>query len=174
MQEPLPAAGVLGGSDPAAVAEAQAQAAAVYESASRVRNLKTLCDLASNRTADFQLKPAGPWVVEVAETLRLLAQAGSLTVDPDFKAGKGMAGTLTPCGEIFLLLGGLVDVEAVRARLSQERGKAAEEIAKAAAKLSSETFTARAPAEVVAEHRQRLLEATARVAQLTELLDNLS
>ncbi len=174
MQQALPTAGVLAGSDPAAVAAAQAQAAAVYESASRVRNLKTLCDLASNRTADFQLKPTGPWVADVAETLRLLAQAGSLTVDPNFAAGKGMAGTLTPCGEIFLLLGGLVDVDAVRARLSQERGKAADEIAKAEAKLSSETFTSRAPAEVVEEHRQRLREASARVAQLTELLDNLN
>jgi valyl-tRNA synthetase len=139
-----------------------------------VRNLKTLCDLASNRTADFILKPAGPWVAGVSETLRLLAQAGTMKVDPDFKPGKGMAGTLTPCGEIFLLLGGLVDVEGVRARLTQERGKAAEEITKAEAKLGSETFTARAPAEVVEEHRTRLKDSTARVAQLTELLENLS
>jgi valyl-tRNA synthetase len=85
-----------------------------------------------------------------------------------------MAGTLTPCGEIFLLLGGLVDVEGVRARLTQERGKAAEEITKAEGKLGSESFTARAPVEVVEEHRTRLKDSTARVAQLTELLENLS
>ncbi|MES2466744.1 MAG: valine--tRNA ligase [Verrucomicrobiota bacterium] len=174
MQQPLVTTPVLAGIDPALIADAQTQAAAVYDSASRVRNLKTLCDLASNRTADFILKPAGPWVTGVSETLRLLAQAGSLKVDPDFKPGKGMAGTLTPCGEIFLLLGGLVDVEGVRARLTQERGKAAEEITKAEAKLGSETFTARAPAEVVEEHRTRLKDSTARVAQLTELLENLS
>ncbi len=174
MQQALAAAPVLSGCDPAVIAVAQTQAAAVYDSASRVRNLKTLCDLASNRTADFILKPAGAWVAGVSETLRLLAQCGTLKVDPDFKPGKGMAGALTPCGEIFLLLGGLVDVDGVRARLTQERGKAAEEITKAEAKLSSETFTARAPAEVVEEHRIRLKEATARVAQLTELLENLS
>jgi valyl-tRNA synthetase len=174
MQQPLAATPILSGIDPALIAEAQTQAAATYDSASRVRNLKTLCDLASNRTADFILKPAGPWVASVSETLRLLAQAGTLKVDPDFKPGKGMAGTLTSCGEIFLLLGGLVDVDGVRARLTQERGKAAEEITKAEAKLGSETFTARAPAEVVEEHRQRLADSTARVAQLTELLENLS
>jgi valyl-tRNA synthetase len=174
MQQPLATTPVLSGIDPAIISEAQTQAAAVYDSASRVRNLKTLCDLASNRTADFILKPAGPWVAGVSETLRLLAQAGTMKVDPDFKPGKGMAGTLTPCGEIFLLLGGLVDVEGVRARLTQERGKAAEEITKAEAKLGSETFTARAPAEVVEEHRTRLKDSTARVAQLTELLENLS
>lgn len=174
MQQPLATTPVLAGIDPSIIADAQTQAAATYDSASRVRNLKTLCDLASNRTADFILKPAGPWVAAVSETLRLLAQAGTLKVDPDFKPGKGMAGTLTPCGEIFLLLGGLVDVEGVRARLTQERGKAAEEITKAEAKLGSETFTARAPAEVVEEHRTRLKDSTARVAQLTELLENLS
>jgi valyl-tRNA synthetase len=174
MQQPLAGTPVLAGIDPALISEAQTQAAAVYDSASRVRNLKTLCDLASNRTADFILKPAGPWVAGVSETLRLLAQCGTLKVAPDFKPGKGMAGALTPCGEIFLLLGGLVDVEGVRARLTQERGKAAEEITKAEAKLGSETFTARAPAEVVEEHRQRLADSTARVLQLTELLGNLS
>ena len=103
-----------------------------------------------------------------------MAQAGTLTVDPDFKPGKGMAGAVTPCGEIFLLLGSLVDVDAVRARLTQERRKAREEITKAQAKLSSETFTARAPAEVVEEHRQRVTDFTAKSAQLTELLDNLN
>ncbi|MES2705442.1 MAG: valine--tRNA ligase [Verrucomicrobiota bacterium] len=174
MQQPMPATGVLEGVDPALISAAQTQAAAVYESASRVRNLKIMCDLASNRTADFILKPVGPWVAPVSETLRLLAQAGTLTVEPDFKAGKGMAGTVTDCGEIFLLLGGLVDVDAVRARLTQERKKAEEEIVKAQAKLSSETFTARAPAEVVEEHRQRVTDFTARVAQLTELLNNLT
>ena len=174
MQQPLATTPVLSGIDPALIAEAQRQAVAVYDSASRVRNLKTLCDLASNRTADFILKPAGPWVAAVSETLRLLAQCGTLTVAADFKPGKGMAGTATPCGEIFLLLGGLVDVDGVRARLLQEQGKAAEEITKAEAKLGSETFTARAPAEVVDEHRGRLKDATARVAQLTELLENLN
>ena len=174
MQQPLATTPVLSAIDPALIADAQTQAAATYDSASRVRNLKTLCDLASNRTADFILKPAGPWVAGVSETLRLLAQAGTLKVDVDFKPGKGMAGTLTSCGEIFLLLGGLVDVEGVRARLTQERGKAAEEITKSEAKLGSETFTARAPAEVVEEHRTRLKDSTARVAQLTELLENLS
>ena len=174
MQQPLAATPVLSGIDPTIIAEAKTQAAATYDSASRVRNLKTLCDLASNRTADFILKPAGPWVAAVSETLRLLAQCGTLKVDPDFKPGKGMAGTLTPCGEIFLLLGGLVDVEGVRARLIQEREKAAGEITKARDKLSSETFTARAPAEVVEEHRQRLADSMARVLQLTELLENLS
>ncbi|MDB6133070.1 MAG: valS [Verrucomicrobiales bacterium] len=174
MREPLPAAPLLEGADSALIQAAQKQAAAVYDSASRVRNLKIMCDLASNRTADFILKPAGPWVESAAETLRLLAQAGTLRVNPDFKPGKGMAGAVTPCGEIFLLLGSLVDVDAVRARLTQERRKAEEEITKANAKLSSETFTARAPAEVVEEHRQRVTDFTARTGQLTELLDNLN
>lgn len=174
MRQPLVSTGVLEGIDSAVISAAQSHAAAVYESASRVRNLKIMCDLASNRTADFILKPAGPWVPAVAETLRLLAQAGTLKVDFDFKPGKGMAGTVTDCGEIFLLLGGLVDVDAVRARLTQERKKAEEEITKAEAKLSSETFTARAPAEVVEEHRKRVIDFTARVAQLEELLQNLN
>ncbi len=59
-------------------------------------------------------------------------------------------------GDIKLLLKIEVDVAAERIRLSKEIERLANEISKAKGKLSNESFVARAPAEVVAQEKQRL------------------
>ena len=69
---PLATEPLLAGADAAAVAAAQTQAAAVYETAARIRNLKAACGLASKRDLHFILKPAGTpisrWPGEEAPT----------------------------------------------------------------------------------------------------------
>jgi valyl-tRNA synthetase len=57
-----------------------------------------------------------------------------------------------------LLLKIEVDVVAEKARLSKEIERIANEIIKARIKLDNESFVARAPQEVVAQEKQRLLE----------------
>ena len=59
-------------------------------------------------------------------------------------------------GNIKLLLKIEVDVAAERIRLGKEIERLANEIDKARGKLSNESFVARAPAEVVAQEKQRL------------------
>ena len=59
-------------------------------------------------------------------------------------------------GDIKLLLKIEVDVAAERARLGKEIERLANEITKARGKLGNESFVARAPAEVVAQEKQRL------------------
>jgi valyl-tRNA synthetase len=61
-------------------------------------------------------------------------------------------------GDLFLPLEGLQDVAAEKARLSKELQKAEIEIAKVEAKLNNPNFTAKAPPQVLQEHRQRLAE----------------
>ncbi len=69
-----------------------------------------------------------------------------------------------------LPLAGVVDLAAERARLAKERGRAATEADKIAAKLSNADFVARAPEEVVEENRERLDAARAEVARLDAAL----
>jgi valyl-tRNA synthetase len=172
-QTPLATEPLLKGTNPALIQQAQAKAAAVYETAGRIRTLKATCDLASKRDLNFVLKPSGESPDALIPALRFLAGAGTVTVDAAYTKGRNTPATLTPLGEVSLPLDGVIDIDAVRTRLSREKEKAAAEIVKVDAKLGSESFMSRAPEEIVQEHRQRRVDFLAQVGQLEEMLRNL-
>ncbi|MBQ1960890.1 MAG: class I tRNA ligase family protein, partial [Akkermansia sp.] len=161
---------LLAGLDDIAVAKARATAAALYESANRARNLKAEYNLATNRKVRFILKPAAPMDADTCARLALLAGALSADADAAFEAPKGTPTTLTPFGELFLPLEGLVDVDAERSRISKELEKITKEITKSQAKLGNASFVDRAPAAVVDQERARLTEWENRKAQLETML----
>jgi valyl-tRNA synthetase len=65
-------------------------------------------------------------------------------------------------------LADVIDLGAERARLAKESAKLADEIAKIDAKLSNESFVAKAPPEVVDENRDRRAEAANVLARLEQ------
>ncbi|MEO5697667.1 MAG: valine--tRNA ligase, partial [Burkholderiaceae bacterium] len=67
-----------------------------------------------------------------------------------------------------------VDVAAETERLSKEVVRLQGEIDKSLGKLGNERFTARAPADVVAQERQRVADFTATVARLQDQLAGLA
>ncbi len=172
MGTPLPcAASLLSGLDETEISKARATASALYETANRARNLKAEYNLASNKKVCFVVKPATlPVDADLAARLALLAGAQSATVDAAYAAPKGTPTALTPLGELFLPLEGLVDVEAERNRIGKELEKMEKEIAKSHAKLGNASFVDRAPAAVVEQERARLAEWEAKKAQLEGML----
>jgi len=72
-----------------------------------------------------------------------------------------------------LPLGGIVDLDAERARLGRELDKISKEIAKIDAKLGNEQFIAKAPEAVVEEQRERLEQAQAVHAKTEAALSRL-
>jgi valyl-tRNA synthetase len=60
--------------------------------------------------------------------------------------------------KLFVPLEGLVDLDAERARLDKELKRVEAELAKSRGKLASETFVQNAPAAVVEQERQRLVD----------------
>jgi valyl-tRNA synthetase len=72
----------------------------------------------------------------------------------------------TDIGTIYLPLEGIIDAATEAKRLDGEIQKVEAEIEKVAKKLSSETFVQNAPAEVVADHRQRQQDWLAKLAEL--------
>ena len=76
-------------------------------------------------------------------------------------------------GTLFLPLEGLIDVEAEKARLEKELEKIAKEVEKVEKKLGNKGFVDRAPAEVVQEHQQRLVDWQQKLEHTRKSLDAL-
>ncbi len=175
MSSPLPTPdSLLAGMDDTEISKSRALATALYETANRARNLKAEYNLATNKNVRFILKPTLPVNADMVSRLALLAGAKEAAVNADYEAPKGTPTALTPFGELFLPLEGLVDVEAERSRISKELEKITKEIAKSTAKLSNASFVDRAPAAVVDQERARLTEWETKKTQLEGMLRSLS
>ena len=155
-------------------AEASEQVAAVYDSVSRVRNLKAEYNLAANREVCLVVKPAGEWVEAEGATIALLCGAKAIEFKPDYEAPKGTPVAVTDIGEVYLPLEGLVDVEAERRRIEGEKEKVLKEIARCGGMLKNPKFVENAKPEVVQKERERLVEWEDKLGQLEELLLALS
>jgi len=87
---------------------------------------------------------------------------------------KGTPAAVTPIGELYLPLEGLVDVEAERRRIEAEIGKVEKELSKCEAKLGNANFVERAKPEVVERERERREAWRAKLEQLREMRGALS
>ena len=105
---------------------------------------------------------------DVIMTLARLDSAAAAPAIP-----KGSAQFVLAEAVVALPLAGIIDFAKERERLEKELKKSADEIGRFAAKLSNEQFTAKAPAEVLAEQREKLAEVSTLKQKLEEALDRL-
>lgn len=154
--------------------EAERAATGKYETVNHGRSLRRDFNIASNKRIRFVLKPNGELPEAEVQVLKLLLNAEVLEVSPAYQPPRGTPAALTPLGELFLPLEGLIDPAAERERLARELAKVESEIAKVSTKLNSDSFVAGAPPPVVAEHRKRLEEWKAKLAQLQRLQSTLA
>ena len=146
---------------------------AKYEVVNLGRGLRRDSNIASNKRVRFVLKPNAPLPAHETEVLKILLNAEPLDVVANFDAPHGTPVALTPLGELFLPLEGLIDVAAERERLTKEIAKVEDELAKVRAKLANPSFTDKVPAAVLDEHRQRETDWHARLEQLQKMLATL-
>ena len=146
--------------------------------------LKALTDVPRNLRSEMQLAPSVrvPLFIEAHDPLErarlesfapYIASLGKLSevniVDalPDSPAPVSVVGTTK------LMLKVEIDVAAERERIGKEIVRIDGEIAKVNAKLGNESFVARAPAAVVAQENERLVNFSATLAKLREQLAKL-
>jgi valyl-tRNA synthetase len=146
---------------------------AKYETVTVGRRLRRDFNIASNKRVAFVLVPPNPLPDEEAAVLRILLNAERLDLPQKYEATKGTPTALTPLGELYLPLEGLIDVEAERQRLGKEIAKMEAELVTVRKKLANQNFVANAPAAIVAEHRQRESDFAERLAQLVRMRDSL-
>ncbi len=157
-------------SDRSDKSDAQARASAIYETAGRLRNLKAEYHLGSRKDVRFIVKGAAAWLSGETKVLALLAGASEIVLDSSYEAPKGTPAALTPVGEVYLPMEGLIDVEAERIRISKEIEKIKIEVKKCEGKLGNASFVDRAPPEVVEQEKARLGDWQAKLGQLGEML----
>jgi len=130
------------------------QVRAIYETVQIGRNLRAMSRVPSNKKARFILRPAGEIQDHELPTLSRLLNADELKLDPQFQPEAGVPVSVTPLGELYLLMA-TGDKSAERERLDKEIARLEGELRTAEAKLSNASFVERAPAAVVEEHRKR-------------------
>jgi valyl-tRNA synthetase len=146
---------------------------AKYEVVNLSRGLRRDFNIGSSKRVRFVLKPAADLPAHELAVLQLLINAEPLEVDAAFVPAKGTPAAITPLGELFLPLDGLIDVAAERERLAKEITKVQGELDKVRAKLADENFAAKVPAKVLEEHRQRETDWSDKLAQLTRMRESL-
>ncbi|RZI41863.1 valine--tRNA ligase [Herbaspirillum sp. HC18] len=140
--------------------------------------LKSMTDACRNLRGEMQLSPAQrvPLFIEASvadkaqvesfvrylQALAKLSDVQIVDTLPESPAPVSIVGTVK------LMLKVEIDVAAERERLSKEITRLEGEIAKANAKLGNESFVARAPAQVVAQEKERLLTFGATLEKLHE------
>jgi valyl-tRNA synthetase len=166
MQQALPTAPLVAFDS----ADARAKAAAIYETAGRLRNLKAEYNVGSRKDVRFVVKGAVDWLPAETKVLALLAGAAEIILDSGYEAPKGTPAALTPAGEFYLPMEGLIDVEAERIRISKEIERIKVEVKKCEGKLGNASFVDRAPPEVVEQEKSRLADWQLKLTQLGEML----
>ncbi len=107
------------------------------------------------------------WVTEISR----LARLSSLELNDQIPAGSVQ--TVLDEATLALPLGDVIDVAGESERLAKELGKVSGEIKGLEAKLANENFTSKAPAHVVEEQRNRLVETQDRAKKVEAALDRL-
>jgi len=121
----------------------------------------------------FVFKPVNEVPPHDAEVLKILLNADPLDIDPNYEPRKGTPAARSVLGELYLPLDGLVDVSAEKTRLEKELARIKAEIAKAEQRLNNPAFTAKAPPNVLEEHRKRLEDWQAKKRQSESALQTL-
>ena len=140
-----------------------------------VRTIKAELNISPAHKVSLLLHPADDAQAALLEASRAmifpLARLESLAIGTDLTAPKASASSVV-CGcQVIVPLKGAVDLNGELARLDKELAKLEKDVAGVQAKLHNESFTSRAPAEVVARERERaetLLDNRAKLLALRE------
>ncbi len=175
MNQTLDKTPILTGMSAEEITKFSEQAAAVYSSASNLRNLKSEYNLGASKDVRFVLKATKEnWIATQCDTLITLVGAKGMVLDANYDAPQGTPAVVTAVGEIYMPLDGLVDLNAEAARLDKEIAKVEQEVMRAGKKLGNEKFVANAKPEVVQKEKDRLGEWETRLDQLKEMRSALS
>ncbi|MDH5298501.1 MAG: valine--tRNA ligase, partial [Desulfobulbaceae bacterium] len=102
-----------------------------------------------------------------------MSRAKKVTVLRQGERPKGAASNIYTDIEIFVPLGGLIDIDKETAKLAKDKEKAEEQLRKISGKLGNDKFLANAPPEIVAKEKEKQEELTAQLAKIDDNIKRL-
>ena len=150
----------------------------IKEAVRLIRNRRSEMNVAPSRKAQVYVVTTDEKVAKTFTDGKLffstLAYASDVTVQKD-KSGIGddAVSVVIEHATIYIPFADLVDLSAERERLSKEQKRLESEIARAEGMLKNERFLSKAPAEKVAEEKEKLAKYTQMLSQVTERIASL-
>jgi len=159
--------------NPAKLDEAsEAQVALLKELVGACRNLRGEMNMSPATKVPLLAVGDKEALARFAPYLAALAKLSEVQIVDDIASDE--PAPVAVVGNFRLMLKVEIDVAAEKERLSKEIARLEGEIAKAKAKLSNESFVARAPEAVVAQEKERLANFSATVDKLKPQLEKLN
>ena len=142
----------------------------VKDAITAVRARRAEMNVPPSKKAQLILVTKRPETYEVGKHfITRMAYASEVTVTAQAPADlKGMVTVATHDANIYLPLAELVDIAAELERIAKEKAKAEDNLTRIEAKLANESFTSRAPENVVNAEREKAEKARSLIAKLEE------
>jgi len=158
--------------------EAESQIEMIQDVIVKVRNIRSEMNVDEKQPVIVRMATEDSNVAKVLSDAReyifKLATVSQLDVVPQLQGGAGVAQAVAAGCTLEIPLEGLIDPDAERARLKRELEKVGREIDGLQRKLSTASFVERAPAEVVAENRNRLADYQGQASRLRSALERIA
>ncbi|HEX8473172.1 MAG TPA: valine--tRNA ligase [Pyrinomonadaceae bacterium] len=163
--------------------EATAEMALVIELISRVRSIRSEINVKPGERIDLLVSASDSGAREIVdkafrderEQITRLTRAGNIRfVEPSDIPRASARAVLAGGAEVAVPLEGLIDFAQERERLGKEQTKLQTEAERLEKQLSNPQFTERAPAEKVAELRQRVADIAQRNSAIEKMMEALS
>jgi valyl-tRNA synthetase len=140
-----------------------------------IRSRRSEMNVPPSRRAHVIVVSDKPGIFEQGRAYMMkLAYAESVEIRSEAPADvSGLVSVVTDAARMFMPMSDLVDITKERERIAKEIEKAQKEFEGQKAKLSNESFLAKAPEKVVAAERERLERAAALMENLKESLSKL-
>jgi valyl-tRNA synthetase len=144
----------------------------------KIRNVRGEMNIPPDKKAAVVFKTVSPLITNIINTesvhIQALAKVESVEVNADYTPEKTDASAVMTDLEIFLPLKGLIDTDKERARLEKEIGKINQELQRVEGKLNNESFTGKAPADVIEKEKAKQKEYRDMLEKLQESLSKLN
>lgn len=158
-------------------AEAEKQMDTVLELVGAIRNTRSQWGIKPNETIECHFaaaEKAGAHILkETGETLKFLLKLKDLNIHDQLPKTKDSAAGVVGSIKYSVVLGGLVDIAAEKAKMAKEIEASEKNIEATQSRLNNEAFVAKAPADIIAKEREKIELLSKKVKELKDVLKNL-
>ena len=150
----------------------------VIETIAAIRSIRSQNRIPPSAQVDVVLIPVGEAQVGTLDWgrpfIERLGRVGGLEIALAAERPELSGAAVTPSGTVFVKLGGLVDIEEEKARLTRQIDKLVQKREQIDRKLANPNFLEKAPVEVIEEQDARKEELQAQIQGLEEHLKSIS